>query len=178
MFLSANDIQLGRGEPIKDTARVHGPHDPRRGHPHVRPERRRGICAAIPASRPSTRSRTTSIPARFSRTFSPSRKSAAPSRARSSRSSATARATWRTRGFSPRRNLDLNCASPRRRNFSRQHEILKRAGGKYRRLLTDIKAAAKGADLLYTDVWISMGKEAEAAERIENLNGYQINAPW
>ena len=38
-----------------------------------------------------------------------------------------------------------------------------------------MKAAANGADLLYTDVWVSMGKEAEAAERIKILNGYQIN---
>src|SRR5438046_1595777 len=29
--------------------------------------------------------------------------------------------------------------------------------------------------LLYTDVWVSMGKEAEAAERIKALSGYQIN---
>ncbi len=38
-----------------------------------------------------------------------------------------------------------------------------------------MKAAAKGADLLYTDVWVSMGKEAESAERLKILNGYQIN---
>ena len=35
--------------------------------------------------------------------------------------------------------------------------------------------AARDADLLYTDVWISMGKESEAAERIKILKGYQIN---
>jgi ornithine carbamoyltransferase len=35
--------------------------------------------------------------------------------------------------------------------------------------------AASGADLLYTDVWVSMGKEAEAEERIRELTGYQIN---
>ena len=39
----------------------------------------------------------------------------------------------------------------------------------------DLKAAATGADLLYTDVWVSMGKEAEAAERIKVLGSYQIN---
>ena len=36
-------------------------------------------------------------------------------------------------------------------------------------------AAAKGADLLYTDVWVSMGKEAESAERLKILSGYKIN---
>lgn len=36
--------------------------------------------------------------------------------------------------------------------------------------------AAAGADALYTDTWISMGQEDEAAERIEAFAGYQINA--
>jgi ornithine carbamoyltransferase len=39
----------------------------------------------------------------------------------------------------------------------------------------DATAAAEGADVLYTDVWVSMGMEAEAAERIQDLAGYQIN---
>jgi len=51
---------------------------------------------------------------------------------------------------------------------------LKRAGGKIV-VTEDLKAAAKGADLLYTDVWVSMGKEAESAERMKILSGYQIN---
>ena len=36
--------------------------------------------------------------------------------------------------------------------------------------------AARNADLLYTDVWVSMGKEAESAGRIQQMRGYQINA--
>jgi ornithine carbamoyltransferase len=40
---------------------------------------------------------------------------------------------------------------------------------------TDPIKAATGADALYTDVWISMGKEEEAAERVAALGGYQIN---
>ncbi|MCG3149293.1 MAG: Ornithine carbamoyltransferase [Verrucomicrobiae bacterium] len=39
----------------------------------------------------------------------------------------------------------------------------------------DLFAAAKNADVLYTDVWVSMGKEAEAADRLKVLAGYQIN---
>jgi len=39
----------------------------------------------------------------------------------------------------------------------------------------DLRKAATGADVLYTDVWVSMGKEAEAAERLELLSGYQVN---
>ena len=43
-------------------------------------------------------------------------------------------------------------------------------------LTTDIFEAAKDADVLYTDVWASMGEEAEAEERKKIFNGYQINS--
>ena len=39
----------------------------------------------------------------------------------------------------------------------------------------DIFAAAAGADVLFTDVWASMGQEAEALERQKIFTGYQIN---
>jgi len=41
---------------------------------------------------------------------------------------------------------------------------------------SDIAEGAGGADVLYADVWASMGQEAEAAERIQALSAYQINA--
>ncbi|MBQ7354891.1 MAG: ornithine carbamoyltransferase [Clostridia bacterium] len=40
----------------------------------------------------------------------------------------------------------------------------------------DIMAACKDADVLYTDVWASMGQEGEAAERKKIFEGYQINS--
>ncbi len=39
----------------------------------------------------------------------------------------------------------------------------------------DILLAAKDSDVLYTDVWASMGQEAEAEERKKIFKGYQIN---
>ncbi len=39
----------------------------------------------------------------------------------------------------------------------------------------DILEAAKGSDVLYTDVWASMGQESEAAERKLIFKDYQIN---
>ena len=39
----------------------------------------------------------------------------------------------------------------------------------------DILECAKGADVLYTDVWASMGQESEKAEREKIFKGYQIN---
>jgi ornithine carbamoyltransferase len=69
-------------------------------------------------------------------------------------------------------NFELRIAAPQQ--FQPSAEVLKRAGGKI--IVTDdLKAAANGADLLYTDVWISMGKEAESADRLKILGGYQIN---
>jgi ornithine carbamoyltransferase len=39
----------------------------------------------------------------------------------------------------------------------------------------DPRAAVSGADALYTDVWVSMGDEGEAARRRANLAPYQLN---
>lgn len=41
---------------------------------------------------------------------------------------------------------------------------------------TDALEAASGADALYTDVWVSMGDEAEAQTRKERMLPYQVNA--
>ena len=41
---------------------------------------------------------------------------------------------------------------------------------------SDPAAAARGADAVYTDVWTSMGQEAEAGERLRIFAPYQVNA--
>jgi ornithine carbamoyltransferase len=42
-------------------------------------------------------------------------------------------------------------------------------------MTADPKEAAAGADVIYTDVWYSMGEEDKAAERKALLSGYQVN---
>ncbi len=41
---------------------------------------------------------------------------------------------------------------------------------------TDPAEAVKGADVVYTDVWVSMGKEEEAKERIRVMSPYRVTA--
>jgi len=43
-------------------------------------------------------------------------------------------------------------------------------------LLKQPKEAVKGADVVYTDVWTSMGQEAEAVKRRKAFAGYQVDA--
>jgi len=68
--------------------------------------------------------------------------------------------------------FELRIAAPRA--FQPDPALLARAGGKVV-CTEDLRAAVTGADVLYTDVWVSMGKEAESVERIRQLTGYQIN---
>ena len=42
-------------------------------------------------------------------------------------------------------------------------------------ITSDIKEGVQGADVLYTDVWVSMGEEDKKNERIELLMPYQVN---
>ena len=42
-------------------------------------------------------------------------------------------------------------------------------------ILRDPSVAVKGADVLYTDVWTSMGQEKEEAHRLEVFGPYQLN---
>ncbi len=45
-------------------------------------------------------------------------------------------------------------------------------------IVRDPQVAIKGADALYTDVWISMGQEEDAARRREAFRGYTITPAW
>jgi ornithine carbamoyltransferase len=51
---------------------------------------------------------------------------------------------------------------------------VRKLGGRLQ-LTYDPKEAATGADVLYTDVWVSMGQEAEREQRREAFSRYQLN---
>ncbi len=62
------------------------------------------------------------------------------------------------------------------KNYQPDAEIMKWADENGDFICTeDILAAAKDADVIYTDVWASMGQESEKAEREKVFRGYQIN---
>jgi ornithine carbamoyltransferase len=75
--------------------------------------------------------------------------------------------------------MHMVCASPK--GYQPNPHIVKQAQedakltGASITVEEDLLTAAKGADILYTDVWASMGQEDERAERIKALGGYQIN---
>ena len=54
-------------------------------------------------------------------------------------------------------------------------EVVAKRNGVDIRVTADAQNGVKGANVLYTDVWVSMGEEAKTAERIKLLRPYQIN---
>lgn len=54
-------------------------------------------------------------------------------------------------------------------------ELLAGASGGSVVVTTDPRAASEGADVLYTDVWTSMGQETQSAQRIEPFRPYALN---
>ena len=71
--------------------------------------------------------------------------------------------------------MKVAIASPK--GYEPDKEVLEFAKGNPDFLLTtDIYEAAKNADAVYTDVWSSMGMEAEIEERKKAFKDYQVNA--
>jgi ornithine carbamoyltransferase len=174
MFLSKNDIQLGRGEPIKDTARVLG----RMIHGAViRTFAQRDVeefaeFSGIPTVNALTDDEHPCQVLTDIFTFEEKR---GPIQGKVvtfiGDGACNMPVSWIF--AAARLGFELRIAAPR--GYQPAPGILARAGGKVV-VSDDLRSAARGADLLYTDVWISMGKEAESAERLRSLAGYQINA--
>ena len=174
MFLNANDIQLGRGEPIQDTARVLG----RMIHGAViRTFAQSDVEIFAEYSKIPTINALTDDehPCQILTDIFTFQETHGPIAGKVvtfvGDGACNVPASWIF--AAAKLGFELRIAAPKA--FQPSAEILRRAGGKI--ICTeDLPGAATGADLLYTDVWVSMGKEAEAAERIRVLGGYQINA--
>ena len=57
---------------------------------------------------------------------------------------------------------------------ARVQAVVRKLGGRLE-ITEDARRAATGADVLYTDVWTSMGQEAERERRAEAFSRYQVN---
>ena len=74
-------------------------------------------------------------------------------------------------------NIDIAIASPENYQIQNQFvDIAKKINPKIKILLTkDPKQAAEKADIIYTDVWASMGQENEIENRKKIFKPYQLN---
>ena len=174
IFLSATEIQLGRGEPIKDTARVlgrlvHGAVFRTYAQSDVEEFSR---YAAIPTINALTDEEHPCQVFADIFTFQEKRGPIAGKVVAFFGDGACNMAnSW---AFAAAKlGFELRIAAPA--PFRPSAELLQRTGGKI--LVTDdVNAAAAGADLLYTDVWVSMGKEGESGERLKQMQDFQINS--
>ena len=76
--------------------------------------------------------------------------------------------------------MDMVAACPR--GYSPDADVLRRAKENAKRsgstvaVVGDAKEAAVDSDVLYTDVWVSMGEEKERERRLRAFRGFQINS--
>jgi ornithine carbamoyltransferase len=173
MFLNATDIQLGRGEPIKDTARVLG----RMIHGAIIRTFAQSDVEEFAAfsGLPTVNALTDDEhPCQILTDIFTYQEKRGPIQGKVvtfiGDGACNVPASW---AFAAGKlDFELRIAAPK--PYQPAADLVRRAGG---RIICseDLAAMARGADLLYTDVWVSMGKEAEAAQRLRDLSGYQIN---
>jgi len=70
--------------------------------------------------------------------------------------------------------LDLVVATPE--GYGIDDDVLERAAelGTAPAVVDDPETAVEGADVVYTDVWVSMGEEDERAEKLREFEGFQV----
>ena len=175
MFLSATDIQLGRGEPIEDTARVMG----RMLHGAViRTYQQSDVDLFAKYSGIPTINALTDEehPCQILADLMTIREKLGSIEGRSicfvGDGACNVPASWIW--AASKLDFELRIAAPK--PFQPSNELLAKVGKKARIHVTeDLQEAARGADVLYTDVWVSMGREEETAFRLAELAKYQIN---
>jgi ornithine carbamoyltransferase len=72
--------------------------------------------------------------------------------------------------------LDLTVATPE--GYGVDDDVLARADevGTPPETTTDPETAVEDADVIYTDVWVSMGQESERSEKLEAFQGFQLTS--
>ena len=173
IFMGARDMQLGRGEPIKDTARVLG----RMTHGAViRTYAQADVEDFAEYSRIPTINALTDFghPCQILTDVFTFEEQRGPIDGKVvtfvGDGACNVATSWVF--AAAKLGFELRIAAPKK--YQPGAALLERAGGKVT-CHEDVNEAAEGSDLIYTDVWVSMGQEDESARRIEELSGYQIN---
>ena len=175
LFLSSRDIQIGRGEPIRDTARVLSRFVDGimiRTYAHADVEELARF-ATVPVINGLT---DLLHPCQVMADLLTIRETLGPELDR-------VRVAWIGDGNNManswlnaayRLGFELRLACPE--GYDPDPEILERARSATRVLLTrDPREAAVGADVVNTDVWASMGQEEEATERARAFQGFCVD---
>lgn len=174
MFLSANDIQLGRGEPIKDTARVMG----RMLHGAViRTFAQSDVddfakFSGIPTINALTDEE---HPCQILADLFTIQEALGTFSGKTVTFIGDGACNMPTSWIWAAAKLDFKLRIAAPKSFQPTAELLAKVNSANVEVTDDLAAAVANADVLYTDVWVSMGKEAESAYRIAQLEGYQIN---
>ena len=173
MFLNANDLQLGRGEPIQDTARVLG----RMVHGAVIRTFAQGDVedfaqwSGIPTINALTDAE---HPCQIITDIFTYQEQRGPIAGKVvafiGDGACNVPISWIW--AADKLGFELRIAAPKAHQPC--PDLIAKAGGNIT-VTEDFQAAAEGANLLYTDVWVSMGMEEEAAQREKDFAGYQIN---
>jgi ornithine carbamoyltransferase len=174
MFLAANDIQLGRGEPIKDSARVMG----RMLHGAViRTFAQTDVeqfaeFSGIPTINALTDEEHPCQILADLQTIEELRGSLEKVTVTFvGDGDCNVARSWMW--AAARLGFALRIAAPP--PFQPEGTLRSRINSKQIEITDDLTAAVKDADVIYTDVWVSMGKEEEAAYRLAQLAQYQVN---
>ncbi len=176
IFMSANDLQLGRGEPIRDTARVLG----RMLHGIViRTFAQSDIeelakCSGLPVINALTDEE---HPCQILADIFTIGERLGDWRGKRvcflGDGSCNVPVSWLW--AAAKLGFELVIGAPP--NYRPAEAVLARLGQPANiRFESEPRAAVQGADVVYTDVWVSMGKEAESAERLAELRPWQLNA--
>ena len=173
MFLNANDLQLGRGEPIQDTARVLG----RMVHGAViRTFAQSDVEDFAEHSGIPTINALTDAehPCQIITDIFTYQEQRGPIAGKVvtfiGDGACNVPISWIW--AAGKLDFELRIAAPKAHQPC--PDLIAKAGGNIS-VTEDCQAAAEGADLLYTDVWVSMGMEEEATQREQDFAGYQIN---
>lgn len=175
MFLSSSDIQLGRGEPIEDTARVMGR---MLDGAVIRTFLQSDVEVFAEYSQIPTINALTDDehPCQILADLQTIREKLGGVEGRTvcfiGDGACNVARSWMW--AAARLDFELRIAAPA--GYQPEPEILERAARTGKIIVCeDPQQAVQGADVLYTDVWVSMGREEEAAERLRAMVPYQIN---